>query len=364
MMRMFNYKESGNETFNLVVDGIIAATRQSIEGVKDRKAYDEMISDLNENMVKYAVAETRYEGQYEKDGAKILKNPSISRNKNVRENFDAVIAEVINAVIPMSTSAKWGEEFMEVRQVGWGDTARFLISSNDLFQINEIAEGINWGVMQPIYNNEVTVNASPITVDTYVDFYEVAAGVFDWGNFGMRAGVSFNAYIMLRAINALTSAAAGLGAAYNQAGIASGTWTTLAQRVAAANGGSAVYALGTIGALGKALPTTVGLQYGLGEEVMDKGHLDKYMGVTLLPLDNAIRPGTVNSTAELLLGDDKIYMLPVGHDHPVKVVYEGNSVVIEENPERTTDKRYAITVQYRVGIAAVVGSKFGIITLE
>lgn len=364
MMTMFAYRESENKVFNAIVDGAIEATKQTIEGVKDRKAYEEMNALISENFAKYGVGETRYASKFEAEGMNVLKNPIITRDKDVRANFDAVIAQIIYATIPMSTSSRFGEEFMQVSQVGWGDTARYLISSNDLFQINEIAEGVNWGVLQPIYNDEVTVNCSPITVGTSIDFYAVASGNFDWGNFGMRAGVSFNSYIMIRAINALTSVTANLGAAYSQAGVAQDTWTTLAQRVSAANGGADVYAVGTIGALGKALPNVVGLQYGLGKEMMDKGYLDKYMGVKLLPLDNAIRPGTVNSGAELLLADDRIYFLAAAHDHPIKTVFEGDSIQIEADAMHTTDKCYAITITYRVGVAAVLGNKFGVLSLN
>ena len=363
MMTMFNYRESESKLFNDIVDGAIEATKMAIEGVKDRKAYDEMNKLICENFAKYAVEGTRYADKYEEVGANLLKNPVIRKNKDVVENFNAVIAQIIYAVVPMSTSSRFGEEFMQVSQVGWGDSARFLISSNDLFQINEIAEGINWGVLQPIYNNEVTLNCSPITVGTSIDFYAVASGNFDWGNFGLRAGTSFNAYIMIRAINALTSVTANLGAAYTQAGVASDTWTTLAQRVSAANGGSGVYAVGTIGALGKALPSTVGLQYGLGKEVMDKGYLDKYLGVSMIPLDNAIRPGTVNSSAELLLADDRIYILGAANDHPIKVCFEGDTIEVEEDAAHTTDKCYAVEITYRVGVAAILGNKLGVITL-
>ena len=145
MMTMFNYRESESKLFNDIVDGAIEATKMAIEGVKDRKAYDEMNKLICENFAKYAVEGTRYADKYEEVGANLLKNPVIRKNKDVVENFNAVIAQIIYAVVPMSTSSRFGEEFMQVSQVGWGDSARFLISSNDLFQINEIAEGIVWG---------------------------------------------------------------------------------------------------------------------------------------------------------------------------------------------------------------------------
>ena len=363
MISMFNYNKSDVSLFNDIVDGVNESVRISLEGIKDRKAYDEMQKEINNCFAKYVVSNTRYEAKFEAEGAEILKNPNVTKNRTVRENFDAVIAEIINSAIPLTTSANFGETFMDVRQIGWGDTARFLISSNDLFKVNELAEGVQRGILQPIFNNEVTVNCGPIQIATGVDWYLVAAGNFDWGNFGMRAGASFNGYIMLKAIAALATAIGTQSAAYTQAGVATNSWATLSQRVSAANGGAPVYALGTLAALNQAVPSTVGLQYGLGGEVAKEGHLDRYLATRLIPFDQFIVPGTVNSTAELGIKDDKIYMVAADAYKPVKVVYEGNSVVIEEDPTRTTDKFYGIAVTMRVGVAGVIGSKIGVITL-
>lgn len=363
MLSMFNYSKSDMEIFNDIVDGVNEAVRQNIVGIKDRKAYDELNQAINENVAKYLVSGTRYEAAYESQKSELLKNPMVTKNKGVKENFDAVLAQIITSAIPLTTSSRFGDTFMDVHQIGWGDTARFVVSSNDLFRVNEIAEGVNRGVLQPIYNNEFTVDCGPITISTGVDFYLVAAGNFDWGNFGMRAGASFNGYIMLKAIAALATAINNQSGAYTQAGISTNTWTTLVQKVGAANGGRPVYVLGTLTDLGQAIPQTVGLQYGLGEEVAKDGYLDKYLTAKLVPFDQFIVPGTVNSTADLGIENGKLYFIPGDNYKIIKTVYEGNSVVIEEDPVNTTDKFYGITVTYRVGVAAVVGNKIGVITL-
>ena len=363
MLTVFNYNKSSDGMFNDIVDGVNELVRYNLTGINDRKAYDELNKTINDNIAKYAVSGTRYESMFESQGAEVLKDARVARNSHVRENFDAVIAEIINSAIPVTTSDKFGDTFMEVRQIGWGDTARFITSSNDLFRVNEIAEGVGRGVLQPIYNNEVTVDCAPITISTSIDFYAVAAGEFDWGNFGMRAGASFNGYIMLKAIDALATAIGTQSAAYTQAGVATNTWATLTQRVSAANGGASVYGIGTLTALSNCVPQTVGLQYGLGGKIAEDGHLDKYIGAKLIPFDQFIVPGTVNSTADLGLADDKIYFVPTDSYKPVKVVYEGNSVVVETDPNHTTDRTYGITVTYRVGVAGIIGSKIGVITL-
>lgn len=360
----FNYNQSDEAIFNDIVDGALESVKLHMEGTKDRKAYEELQSDLNKNIAKYLTADTRFAAQCETEGSAILKNPNVTKSKDVREKFDAVIAEIINTVIPTTTSYKFGDEFMEVRQIGWGDTARFLISSNDLFQVNEIAEGIRRATLQPIFNNEVAVNCGPIEIATSIDWYAVAAGNFDWGQFGFRAGRSFEGYIMLKAIAALLSSAPAEGSSpYAQAGINNIQWTTLAERVSSANGGSDVYALGTLTALSQVYPSVTGLQYGLGQKIAEEGHLDRYLGVRLVPIDNYIIPGTINTSAALGIPQNVIIMVAADAYKPVKVVFEGNSVSVEWDPNYTTDKTYRVNIQMRIGVAAIVGSVAGFITL-
>ena len=56
-------------------------------------------------------------------------------------------------------------------------------------------------------------------------------------------------------------------------------------------------------------------------------------------------------------------MVPVAGDRPVKIVFEGNEISVSFNPDNTSDRRYGISVELRVGISAICGSKYGTITL-
>ena len=56
-------------------------------------------------------------------------------------------------------------------------------------------------------------------------------------------------------------------------------------------------------------------------------------------------------------------MLPLGMYKPVKVVFEGNSVSVSQDPMTAPDHTYNMTVTMHVGVDVIVGSKFGAITL-
>ena len=364
MFKTFNYHAEGyDQDFRNIIESIKECTKKSFDQVADANR-EENLKLINEAIVKYSVEGTRYAAQFEAKGASIFKNPQVTKDRIVRSNFNAVIAEVINAIAPAVTSAKYAEHLAEVRQVGFGDTARFIVKSNDLFKVNSVAEGVARGVLEPLFDNEFTVNASPIEIATSIDFYDVAAGVFEWDDFALRAGRSFEGYIFLKIIAAMTSAITQMGAGYSAAGFTDTAWTNICQRVSAANGGVNVYGIGTIGALSKVFPTTVGLQYGLGKEIAEQGHLDKYLAAKLIPVDNVLIPGTTNTSAYLAIPDNKIYIVPgSAYYRPVKVVFEGDSITIEEDAYVTADRTYNISIKMRVGVAAVVGSKIGCITL-
>lgn len=250
----------------------------------------------------------------------------------------------------------------EVHQVGYGETARFIIESNDLFKVNAKAEGVRKGIDQPMFDDEITVNASPLTIDTAIDWYPFAAGIFDMGNFAVKIGRSFMAYIFLKAVKGMTAATTEFGAAYSINGVTVDLFGTLRERVSAANGGMNVVAIGTAVALANC-SLTGNFQVEIGEEMNKVGYLDQYLGVPLIALHNVLVPGTTNTSATLALNDKVIYMIPVGGNRPVKIVFEGDEISVAFNPDETSDRRYGISIELRCGVAAICGSKYGTIIL-
>lgn len=361
MMRYFEYNRTNDETFNSLVDCALDLARQSYAGNKAAD-YSEKNAELLKAMGKKAVEGTRYEAQFEAEGLNLYKNPMVNRNTNVRENFNAVIAQIVTAIVPEVVNDTFSRFIAEVRQIGFGDTARFIIESNDLFKVNQKAEGVRKGVDQPMFDDEVTVNASPVTIDTAIDWYPFASGVFDMGNFGVKIARSFQAYIFLKAVKGMTQAATAFGAAYSTNGVTPQLFGTLRERVSAANGGMNVIAIGTAIALSN-VTLQGNFQVEIGEEMNKVGYLDQYLGVPLIGLNNVLVPGTTNTTATLALADNVIYMVPVAGDRPVKIVFEGNEISVSFNPDNTSDRRYGISVELRVGISAICGSKYGTITL-
>ena len=360
MRKTFDYNRSYGDEFNTIVDCAVDLAIATYENKKPAD-YAEKNKSVLEGMAKWALAGTVGAARYEAEGLAALRSPQV-RTAAFRDQFNAIIAQIVTAIVPTVASEDFERYIAEVRQVGYGETARFIIESNDLFKVNSKAEGVRKGVDQPMYDTEFTVNANPIEISTHIDWYPFASGVFDMGNFGLKIARSFEAYIFLKAVKGMAAASTAFGAAYGANGVTPQLWGTLKQRVSAANGNMGVIAIGTEIALSNC-SLTGNFQVQIGEEMNKVGYLDQYLSTPLIAIKNVLVPGTTNGAATLALPDNKIYMVPVAGDRPVKIVFEGNEVTVEYEPKATSDTRYGITVTMRVGIAAICGAKYGTITL-
>lgn len=362
MITMYNYNKK-DSAFNDIIDEILFFAKCELEDavVENR---EERLSNLNYAMAKYALAGSRFEASFEELGLEAMKNTNLKRDRVVCENFDAILAQVINSILPAVTNYDMVGLFADIHKIGYGDTARFVVKSNELYKVNEIAHGVQRGVLEPIYNEEITVNASPVQLAFEVDFYAMAAGYEDIADKAIRVARSFEQYLFTKVMTAINAATSKLGPAYSATGFSNTNWSTLASRIKAANGGNGeVMAIGTVNALNQIVPSQTGLQYGLGVEVAKKGYLDRFMGVKLLPMEQVFKYGEVNTNGQFALADDMIYFLSTdANARPIKIVYEGDSIYVEKDANQTSDRTYRAAVSYNVGVGIVLGNKFA--TLE
>ncbi len=365
MRQMFNYTKFNEEKADNLVLAFSALTSRSLEGqsIHNSEEYKEANALFSKNMIEYCIEGSGAVYNELED----IKNPMVYSNAFFKSKFATILAQAITPVVPSVVSAGYNELF-EVHQVGFGDNAKYTVDSNELYIVNDLAEGIKRGGQQTIYNNEYSVSASRKQISVFVDWYLVASGVFDWGQFGKKIGASFNAGIQNMVVKAMTSvitdAAAHGISGYIQNGFSDEAWVKLARNVQLANGNSQVYALGTQVALSKILPEAAAFRFGPDSDIVVDGALPAYKRVPLVELDNALLPNTINGTPETILGDDFVYMIAMGSYKPCKVVIEGNMVQVSEDPTVVKDHCFNMTVDMRIGADVVVGSKFGYMSLN
>lgn len=146
-------------------------------GDVDVDEYQKDNQDFMASLMKYCVDQT---GRWTWNGLDTLKNPMVVNDPQFRATFNAVIAQIMTPVAPAVVSATY-MEVAEIQQVGFGETGRFIINPNETFLVQDLAEGVQFGGLQRLYKNEVVVNPQPKQIRYDMPWYQVAAGIFDFG---------------------------------------------------------------------------------------------------------------------------------------------------------------------------------------
>lgn len=292
-----------------------------------------------------------------------IASPVLHNDPVFRHNFNVILSQIMSPVIPAMVSSEF-MDFADISNIAWGDTAKFKVSSNDCFYVTKVAEGIlDGGSVQRIYNDELTVNPEPYNIKTTVDWYQVASGVFDLGEFVYKIGASFSAYITQMIIGALaTNITAGAPSAYFTNGFTTTKFARIAELLKAANGGANIRAYGSLVALSAIIPDTTNMQIQLGEEYSKVGYVSKYMGVDLMRIPQILLPNTVNTTPLAGIPDSTIYFFADGGYKPVKIVFEGSPITLDILPNESSDKEMGLSVTTRIGSTFVAASRYGAIT--
>lgn len=339
------------------------------------QALDDMVNEVveknrsekyNDALIKHCM---KYAGFDVADfNIKKVKDPNVNKNPLFRTKFNAILSQVITPIAPAMISTEY-MNLADISNISWGESARFVVKSNDSFLVTRIAEGILRGSVQRVYNNELFVNPEPYNIETAIDWYQVASGIFDLGEFVYKVGTAFSNYITLMVVTAIESfVTSGLTTAYKSSGFTTSKFATMVDRVKAANGGGEITAYGTLASLLAILPGTgassvvTALQQGLGQEWADMGYLGRYMGVDMVRIPQIILPNTVNTTALFGVPDNVVYFFANGGYKPVKLVFEGSAASIDIVPTDAPDKEMGISVTMRIGQTLVNASKFGAIT--
>lgn len=365
MRKNFSYSLEGkDEMLDTIVKSFDALVDDTLDRKSDTDEYKSRNKTFNESIIKFCMESAGKEYT----GLDMLKNPMNTKNASFKENFDTVISQIISPILPKVVSEKY-KTIYDVHQVGFGDNGKYQVQSNELFIINDSAEGIARGGVQTIHDTEYTIRASKRSLSIGVDWYLVASNVMDWGSFGVKIARSFEAYISNSVIKALTSVIStdagrkqhGIGGYYAN-GFSDDNWLTLDKNVSAVNGGAQTYALGTkIGFKDVYPDSTKGFRFNETSEIVKNGFLPDYKGVPLIEIDNALLPQTINSTPVSAVSDQYIYFLAMNAYKPVHIVIEGNTITVANDPMRSVDNRYVMTIDVRIGVDVVVGSKFGIL---
>jgi hypothetical protein len=344
------------------------------------QGYAEMNKDTKERLFLYAAARAcSVSGEIAPaEYGDFLKNQKkFMRDRDFLKVLAGIIRDIITPVLPITMSNALGY-LAETVNVPLGETYELDVASNDIFAF----EDDSWGASRSkpsnyLYTRTTTLNPTPRTCKVTVKWYQMVGNDVDLGRFfnSIAAGMvsKITALTMVQMANAVTD---GLIPSNLQFTNTSANWVTAAARVSALNG-TGYYntiAIGHPSALTKALPSGVinasnvnldaALATMLGVEWARYGYLGEYMGVRMMPLVDAIVPGTQNTSMISLVPNDKVWMMASNGLKPVYIGMEdGTPIEIQLDPRETGDMTLDIITTMSIDAKAVFGSKLAQITM-
>lgn len=250
-----------------------------------------------------------------KDNALVM-----SKNPQVKWATFALIDSLIAAVLPVSVNENIGK-FADMRTIGFGDQARFLVEPQQFFVVSEGTHGERFTFLQKQFKEEKTLEPRLHEVSVTTSMYRVLCGLESLAEFVRRAILSIENNMTAEAWNALEGAldAAEMPAPFVVTGYTPEDLLALCQRVEAYNGGNKPIIYGSSVALSKVLPD--GAQGFRMNTPADKMALDiiyDFYGYNVVPLKQIAANDGAYGT---VISDDEIYILSSA-DKPVKGVLQ------------------------------------------
>ena len=272
----------------------------------------------------------------------------------------ALIETILGATV---VEGLQGDEYfnslVDFRNVAEGDSPIFEVKDSDLFVVAEAADGTQGIRRQRLGGvSEATVPTTLKVVRIYEEMNRVLAGRVDFNEMINKVAESFNQQLLNDIYSLWVGATAEQlgGVTYfpTAGSYSEDSLLDLISHVEAAAGGKTATILGTKKAL-RNIKESI-MSNGAKDELHNMGYIGKFYGTPVVATPQRHKVG---STKFVL--DDNMITVIAGDDKPIKVVYEGNPIVLLGDPMKNADftQEYLYGVKYGTGIV-LAGNNTGI----
>lgn len=276
----------------------------------------------------------------------------------------SLVEELIPAIIDegfKDEDAIFG--LVDYRNVADGDEQEFVIEGNSLFVVADAAAGVKGVRRQRIDETQtLPVKTSTKIVRVYEELNRLLSGKVDFNAFVDKVAKSYKQQVLgdaYKALNAITKDTVGFDANYVVASNAAGAEAallTLIAHVEAATGKPA-RVVGSKAALRK-VPNAV-MSDEAKSDLYNIGYFGKFNGNDMVCLRQVHKPGT----SEFALNDSKVYVI-AGDDKPIKVVNEGEGILVEGEATDSNDLTKEYVYGQLMGVGVACSEKMGIFTFS
>jgi hypothetical protein len=250
-------------------------------------------------------------------------------------------------------------DFVEIRNLGWGDTNIFTVEDQSLFNVANVVDGNGDVRRQRLDNGSFTVTPVTKTVSIYEELYRYLAGRINWASLVQKVGASYQSQLNTDIYTALYDYYSSLTDTYAETGTYSET--ALLEMIGHVEAGtnSSVVILGTKNALSKV--TSANVSENMKDQKNALGFYGMLAGTPMRMIKQAHKPGGDT----FAINDSFLIVTPTPADKMVKLVFEGDSIIIENtDPGKRNDMQMEYTFIKKAGIAVVPSSKFGLYRLS
>lgn len=300
-------------------------------------------------------------------------------NRQFYTVLQGIYQEIITPILP-AVYSEAVDVFADVVSVGFGETYSITVESNDI----PIFQDAAWGAQRSVprnrfYSKDITLNPQPRTAQVTAKWTQLLSNGYDFGRF--FANITAGMYAKTMGLWNATMTAAASDTSLIPSGLtyvfSSQNWVTLANKIAALSNTSIsnLVAFGGAVALSKVLPTQVtgstnvnmdaAIATLLGADYLHAGYLGEYMAVRLMPLTDAVVPGTQNGDVTTILPTAKIWMMASNARKPLTIAYNAETpLTFELDPTKTGDMEIGINMTMALEAAAVFSSRVGLVTIS
>lgn len=286
--------------------------------------------------------------------------------------------ECITPILP-ETLAEAVSIFADVVNIGFNETYTITVGSNDI----PIFQDSSWGALRSVpantlYAKEYVLNPRPKTASISFKYTQLIQSNFDFGAFFANVAAGVYAKItgmwqeaLKLAVENTALVPAALNYTFN-----SGNWVNAANKVSALNraGLNELIGVGSLLALSKILPDhangsantgiDAALSVLLGDKYVNAGYLAKFMGVKLMPMMDAVVPGTQNGEISTILDPATVYIMATNGRKPMTIgINKEAPLVLEFNPDTTSDLTMGMSITMAIDAVATFTSKCAVITI-
>ena len=282
------------------------------------------------------------------------------------EIFEIIEETLQNMVLTGWDSNPFFYEFVERKSAALGDTNEFWTKDNVILTVSELSGNHHNLFRQRLGSGKAfNVRTSWYGIKIYVEYERFMTGAIDWSEFIQKVYEAIDKKFNSMIFSTFTGIASYLPAGGQWVKTSQlnanteDTFLQLVQDVATANGTDVVI-MGTRFALAKLtnLEDVKWISDDMKKERNTTGRVGYFMGYRLVELPQVFAD---NDTTTRLVSNDVLYIMPTADNKFIKVFDEGDTQLMQVTDKDTNvDMTYEYEVQYKMGVAVVIGRLFGV----